>query len=121
MDINTGNKLIAEFMGSCGLETKGIPNIGIVRKYAKYHTSWDWLMPVVEKIESIHNEHDGYYGVYISSNSCCICGTKLHLALQDLEGYGPVYYNEIVLDTKIESTWKAVIEFIQHHNQIKQP
>ena len=34
------NKLIAEFMGY------GSP-------YRKYHTSWDWLMPVIDKVKSI--------------------------------------------------------------------
>jgi hypothetical protein len=37
------NKLIAEFMGY------GSP-------YRKYHTSWDWLMPVIDKLKSI--DHD---------------------------------------------------------------
>ena len=34
------NKLIAEFMGY------GSP-------YRKYHTSWDWLMPVIDKLKFI--------------------------------------------------------------------
>lgn len=37
------NKLIAEFMGW---------DNGIIE--LKFHASWDWLMPVVEKIEQVH-------------------------------------------------------------------
>ena len=36
------NKLIAEFMGA---------NTSIEMRF---HTSWDWLMPVVDKIEQVH-------------------------------------------------------------------
>jgi hypothetical protein len=51
------NKLIAEFMGM----TYGDPNDNSVMTQGsevipiesmEYHTSWDWLMPVVEKIET---------------------------------------------------------------------
>ena len=41
-----GNKLIAEFMEFPTAETAGRINDDA----AKYHSSWDWLMPVVEKI-----------------------------------------------------------------------
>jgi hypothetical protein len=57
------NKLIAEFMGM----TYGDPNDNSVMiqmtpqgnevvpiESMKYHCSWDWLMPVVEKIEQVH-------------------------------------------------------------------
>ena len=53
------NKLIAEFMGYDTYESNGY----IMVRYSDnnertlqdthYHTSWDWLMPVVEKIESL--------------------------------------------------------------------
>lgn len=56
------NKLIAEFMGliESSIDKKywtektkeGIGKGELVE--LKYHKSWDWLMPVVEKIEQVH-------------------------------------------------------------------
>jgi hypothetical protein len=50
------NKLIAEFMGldsfkdSLASLHQGKINIDVdVYEQAQYHTSWDWLMPVIEK------------------------------------------------------------------------
>jgi hypothetical protein len=68
-----------------------------------YHTSWDWLMPVVEKIEGI-----GDYHVSIGMFSCYVS-----------EG---VFIDEWVhiesdSDSKIKAVWLAVIEFIKWHNQ----
>lgn len=63
-----------------------------------YHTSWDWLMPVVEKIEGIGN-----YGVEISHFSCNIY--ELSLDQSDLN-------IEANFNSKIEAVWQAVIQFI---------
>jgi hypothetical protein len=56
------NKLIAEFMGldsfkdSLASLHQGKINVDVdVYEQAQYHTSWDWLIPVVNKIE-IENE-----------------------------------------------------------------
>jgi len=66
--------------------------------YMEYHTSWDWLIPVVEKIESL-----GYvftiqggkaeYGEMISETQCFIA------------------------EDKLSSTYQAVVEFIKEYNK----
>ena len=55
------NKLIAEFMG-CTNPFNEIHDATLYKveqgtfelDELQYHTSWDWLMPVVEKIEQVH-------------------------------------------------------------------
>ena len=55
------NKLIAEFMGMDSFKDslaslhQGKINVDVdVYEQAQYHTSWDWLMPVVDKIEQVN-------------------------------------------------------------------
>jgi len=57
-ELHTDNKLIAEFMGldsfkdSLASLHQGKINVDVdVYEQARYHSSWDWLMPVVQKIE----------------------------------------------------------------------
>ncbi len=52
-DTIEGNKLIEGFAGIAKLHT----NFGekIDYKNLHYHTSWDWLMPVVKKIEQMED------------------------------------------------------------------
>lgn len=58
-----GNKLIAEFMelpkrkASYGLVYNHAPSDNVYEAHElQYHTSWDWLMPVVEKICEFDNQ-----------------------------------------------------------------
>jgi hypothetical protein len=85
----------------------------ILVEHLQFHASFDWLMPVVEKIERIYDDFHGYFGVYISSNSCTIQGTNLRTT-PDNPHYA--YHNEVTLNTKIESTWYAVVQFIKWYN-----
>ena len=112
-DNNTaaGNKLIAEFMGWKHHEDKSYDEYEM--NNLKYHTSWDWLMPVVEKIESIHSDFHGYFGVYICSNGCTIQATRLNTSIENPHY---AYFNDVTLDTKINSTYSAVLQFIQWYN-----
>ena len=109
-----GNKAIAEFMGwkyiSDGDCFYKAPNY-LFSNEMKYHSSWEWLMPVVEKISRIkldeyENNADTHYmrtfgmisdeGKFMARINCF----GLHMA-----------------DTLIVATWSAVVEFIDHCNQ----
>ena len=50
MNTQEKNRLIAEFMNFPTKELGGRLTDGALINICKYHTSWDWLMPVVEKI-----------------------------------------------------------------------
>jgi len=76
---------------------------------AKYDTSWDWLMPVVEKIEGLYfyghltkNTHDGRHYMSFITKDC------------DTVAYSSPG------QTKIESVYKAVVTFIAWYNTQKQ-
>lgn len=73
-------------------------------EYAKYSTSWDWLMPVVAKIEDLG------YDVEIGSQYVRIDG-----GLDDGSGIDSWYSG-----SKIESVFTAFVEFAKwYKNQTK--
>ena len=117
------NKVIAEFME---YEITEMETYREFRKDGylwyeneiKYHSSWDWLMPVVEKIESIYDDFHGYFGIYIGGNGCTVQGTKFR---PDVAMPRYVYYDEVTLATKIEATHKVVYNFIIWYNQNQSP
>ena len=99
MTTQESNKLIAEFMDYPDLGNKGDFS------YLKYHSSWDWLMPVVEKIEG----EPHLCKVIIETNYCRVERNSgehiLTMGSQNL--------------TKKEATYKAVVEFIKWYNKQK--
>lgn len=124
--LEEGNKLIAEFMGStvtdkltCKPYPSGLPSWAM-RMYDfdtlriggyDYNSSWDWLMPVVEKIEKMgydsrihgNNSDDGFICDFVDSEN-----NEWGLA--------------ITHTTKIEAVWLAVIDFIKFYkSQNQQP
>jgi hypothetical protein len=70
----------------------------------QYHTDWNWLMPVVEKIDLILPDDNL---VTISFNRCLIEWFEKGITF---EGLG---------NTRIEATYKAVVEFIIFYNENK--
>lgn len=105
------NKLIAEFMGWYCLneyarhETHGST---ISYKDMQYHTSWDWLMPVVEKIERM----GCIVEIWLSLGKGC----------KIVKGSFKKPINTIA-NTENNSTilavYEAVVEFITWHNANK--
>ena len=87
------NKLIAEFMNYPDLGTEGDFS------YLRYHASWDWLMPVVDKIES-----DDRYDVDILQYGTRITDNQKEIVNN---------IADISFDKKIEHTHNAVVEFIK--------
>lgn len=80
-----------------------------------YESSWNWLMSVVEKIESITmGTIIPVFEVVIRQNKCVI---ESH---PQWDYYGKLY-SEITIreDSKIKSTWLAIIEFIKWYDAQK--
>jgi hypothetical protein len=126
MNTQENNKLIAEFMGM----QKGHPDkdesrwendwfekltidgniFESGRRHSEplgFHSSWDWLMPVVDKIESDERFDVNVlqYGTIISSN------TKERGHIEIVNNVANISF-----DSKIDHTYQAVVEFIKQHN-----
>lgn len=109
METTQNNKLIAEFMGWT-LDDKDLNSYrklnNNVFKYSllsnfKYHTDWNWLMEVVEKIEDLGhdfdiNKRENHKNVFIRGSQ-----------------YAKITSNK----TKIEAVHEAIIEFIKWYNE----
>ena len=77
-----------------------------------FHKSWDWLMPIVEKIESfIFNkpESDTYYNVQILGG----CYVMI------ISNNGDELITSDSGQSKLECTYLAVVEFIKWYNETK--
>lgn len=114
-EILEGNKLIAEFLGYVYVpytvgHSGGNPGwvlknyklidrktpklfLGRTTKDLLYHTSWDWLMPVVEKIEKTT--------AFVNIKGCLVNISTIV---------------EVSAPTKLEAVWLAVVEFIEWYN-----
>ncbi|HZW70277.1 MAG TPA: hypothetical protein VFF57_05350 [Hanamia sp.] len=87
-------------------------------EYGSYYSSWDWLMPVVEKIESFHL----YF--YIETHGSWI----EYMGVEDpeLPWLNAFWNQEINNDTnegrtKLECTWLTCVQFIKWYNENKNP
>ena len=101
------NKLIAEFdkleqvdYGDNTIIYRREGNLGYRPENLKYHTNWEWLMPVVEKIETLG------YTVNISSSVVHIYSDKHQIPLS----IGTTF-------NKLRATYQAVVEFIIWYNK----
>lgn len=108
--MKTDDKLIAEFMGF----NKNVfePEFYVLPspynsdgpfcscEFLRFANSWDWLMPVVEKIEKIEG-----VSVIIKKSRCRILIGKKVFSCHTI--------------VKLNSMYRVVVEFIQWYNQQK--
>lgn len=130
------NKLIAKFMGAivvsknynikferpC-IENHFEPANYIGYSGLLYNTSWDWLMTVVEKIESLDLRKNGYDfpKVKIGNGVEIFCYSTYRGTCYEFKQWysinGTFHNHKHQCNTKIEATYKAVVEFIKWYNK----
>jgi len=117
--IDKGNRLIVKFMKYFADDEAVVIRMhGYAYDQLKFHTSFDWLMPVVEQIEALNTspeEKDGmtnwtkFYTVTIYGNICRIGSVAGYASSVCVcEGKG---------ESKIEAVWNAVVNFIKWYNK----
>jgi len=76
----------------------------------QYHISWDWLMPVVEKINNILDDDDEFvYSVNIHPSKVTIY----------YENYDRIFVSNEHGSTTREMLYLAVVKFIKKYNKNK--
>ena len=106
------NKLIAEFMG---LNIDNGVQSDYMEHELKYHKSWDWLMTVVDKIESIDEELQVFGGNFIKvSYSVQIENTSVTI-WKHSDRFDSKRIIEVNGESKRRTTYNAVIEFINQY------
>ena len=98
------NKLIADFMG------KNHQNLHSFIQQYEYHTSWDLLMPVVEKIEGL----DRLGGIVTIIQGQCAITSRMagdHTVMANKS-----HYMLMGAKGKLLATYEAVVEFIKWYN-----
>lgn len=108
MKTEENNKLIAEFLVNnegnlvkirdgvySTIDDNEVPDDDLTINDLKFHSDWNWLMQVVDKIY----EMNLYYDRYIDYNSSMISDGKINLG------------------TRINRVYEQVVEFIKWYNE----
>jgi len=129
METKENNKLIAEFLFPEMLDKKAIEKNGLeigknmIQKMgvylndysnSRYHTSWDWLMPVVEKIWNLGYSVDilSLRRIHIHRNDNGLIDSQPEYD-EELRGRTSLYHNH----SNISCLYEAIAEFIEWHNK----
>lgn len=99
--LNLNNLLIERFMGF------NHQNVEL-----KYHKSFDWLLPVIEKIETLENPECRYV------NSLEVVSYSNYASVE-YSGYEAGTIVEVEGPTRLDALYNCIIEFITWWNEIK--
>ena len=76
-----------------------------------YENNWDWIMAVINKIESISDRYGTLYSVnIINKNQCEIVGECDSISSGGLSS---------INHSKISACYEAIVEFIKWYNENK--
>lgn len=111
-EIKENNKLIAKFMDIEFNKDMDKCNHPLIKapwppvECLQYHQSWSWIMPVVEKIESLKSE--------ISSLDVQICVNHTAILVES----SPIYccVRQFSNLRKIDTVYLLVVEFLKWYN-----
>jgi len=112
-----GNKLISNFMELVvNEEPIRVGGIKVNDTYDSlhYHDNWEWLMPVVIKIESTQGMS---IRVEISGYICEIYQTKRNPAIKENGGFQDISLVSEKHNDKLALVWMSVVQFIKWYNQ----
>lgn len=111
------NILLAKFMGFIdnGSSEDGFlihpnTNYDISISSLNYNSDWNWLMQVVDKIESIIVDEDNSFNVTIGATNYCVIQNSNGELYESIEDYG---------DSKLMTTYIACTAFVKWYNQNK--
>lgn len=127
---NNGNKLIAEFMGAAPdtnkrwydvKRTGGIYYLGDSVKDFKYSKSFDWIMPVYEKIAAftLETENIAITEMTVGTKSCSITAVKKPYARFSTFNVIGDPIEDSSLEKLIDTVFVSIVEFIEWYNKNK--
>ena len=103
------SKLITDFIGTDLLkdllsDNNGFININVdIYEQCKFHSDWNWLMRVVEKIENLQDE-----------NNCAIYNVKVEQCFVEIIiNHTSETIVEVDCNTKIQAVYQACVEFVK--------
>lgn len=106
MNTTENNKLIAEFMGMKYSDERSFDNeewTHSIKSLSKFQTSWDWLIPVIEKIETLGYKFEkNYQPIDKDWQSLIVKGND-------------ILYQEFS-ENSLDSSCYVVVEFINEYN-----
>ena len=82
-----------------------------------YNESWDYLMPIVDKIEHLYETEKSLPVFDINSHHARFAVSYPFKYKNWIVGIGAKSAEKIKADSKIEATWMVVVEFIKWYNE----
>jgi hypothetical protein len=108
----SGNKLIAHFLGKSEAIERTTELGGGGYASCRFHESWDWLMPVIRKINGMGKGYQ--FTIFKTYVSCTVeRGGKFY---KDFSFSHAEYITEEQSD--ITAAYNLVVKFIEWYNQI---